>query len=298
MKKTLSYLVIKSCRAYDKVQNYFMTRAYKNIGMQCLMILVMLFCLVQTSTAKTSLDMNLDIKPALWEELVTQEVNLNSDRRPINNRQDYVARLFHELDIAILKDDKYRIHNILHALALELEQLQDSLSEYDMKLEKYRSFIYRLFSSSPRRQPLVVRTQIDTQWQTIFSSIFEEMLAENKATMSPNIKSIIEAEKRLNQINEVYANIPRSPYRNAASLIDKHDNAFLERIYIKTKKEFYALILSAVNNSIELYLDREYQADEFYQDNYGDLRNSIDHILIDPSEEMPAENPYQFKLER
>ena len=281
-----------------KKQSYRATCVYKNISMQCLIAFVMLFCSTQILIAATDLDMDLDIKPALWEELVTQKANLNSDRRPINNRQDYVARLFHELDIAILKDDKYKIQNILHALTLELEQLQGSLSEHDMKLEKYRSFIYRLLSSSPKRQSLVVRIQIDSRWQTMSSSIFKEMSAENKATMSSNIKSIVEAEKRLNQINEVYSNIPRSPYRNAASLIDKHDNAFLERIYIKTKKEFYALILSAVNNSIELYLDRGYQTDEFYHDNYGDLQNSIDHILIDHSEEVPVENPYQFKLER
>ena len=279
-------------KIFKKERGCRATRAYRNISMQCLMVFVMLFCSVQTSTAETKLDMDLDIRPALWEELVTQEANLKRDRKLINNRQDFVARLFHKLDVVAVEDDKHRMQNILNALTLELEQLQDSLSEYDVKLEQYRAFIYRLLSSPPKRQSSVVRTQINTQWQTMSSSIFEEMMAEDKVVISPKIKSILEARKRLNQINKVYSNIPSSPYRNDVSLIDKHDKALLDRVYINTKKEVYSLMLSVVKDTTELYADREYQSDEFHQDSYGDLQNSIDHILIDPSEKIPVENPY------
>ena len=279
-------------RANNKSQDHRTVDVYQDMNLYFLMVIVMLSFSVQALAIETDLNVKLEIDPQLTQTLVSKKWDLKKDYKSINNKQVYVKELFNELDVAVTSDDKRRLQNILRALIVELEQLQENLATYDMQLEQYRLFVYRLLSNSTRKQSDDLGQPINVQWQALAKPIFEQMLPADKGVMASSIKSILEIRKELGRLNEIASNIPQSPYNNVAGLTNEHDSTVLERVYINIKKTNCIRLKSVIDGVIDLHRNKELGAEEFIRNDYNDLRNSIGDILMDFSEEAEVQNPY------
>ena len=291
MKKNLSNLVVSFCRTN------LMVWIYPSVGLKYLIVLAISFCFVQTLTAETDLDIELEIKQEARQELVSRQWAIYQYREAINNKRLFIAELLEQLGVAFLSEDERRMQNILRVLVIELNQLQRQLVEQDLRFEEYRLFIYRLLSSAARKRSYVTAQPISPKWQALAEQAFNAMSPEAKAAIAPAIKSIRDSQKGRDSLSKARAAIPRLPYSNMASLIDKHDNAFLTRLEINLRKESADEVKSMVYGLIDLYkekefLSEEFSSEEFYQEDYKDLRESINRMFIDFSEEVPVENPY------
>ena len=269
-----------------------MRRTCKSSILKCLTLSAVSLCLIQTSTAETNLNVDLEISLALRQEFVSKELVIQQSRKSINDKQSLVAKLFNQLDAAIISDDQYKIQSLLNELTIQLEQLQKHLSEQDTNLERYRSFVYRLLSSSARKEPSIAKQPMNNEWQSMARLMFEEMSPQDRVVKASKLKSILNARKELNDLDKFDSNRLRAPYSNVASLIEKHDRALLDRIYIEIKKAHCQRLEDIVYNVIGLYRNKEFKSEEFRQDDYDELQRGINNILMDFPEKMPIENPY------
>ena len=284
----INYLICDGC----------VRRACKSSILKCLTLSAVSLCFIQASTAETDLNVDLEISLALRQEFVSKELAIQQYRKSINDKQSMVAELFNQLDDAIISDDQYKIQSLLNELMIRLEQLQKHLSEQDTNLERYRSFVYRFLSSSTSKESSVVKQPMSNEWQSLARSMFEEMSPQDRAAKASKLKSILSARRELNDLDKIDSNLLRAPYSNVASLIEKHDRALLDRVYIEIEKAHCQRLEDIVYNVIDLYRNKEFKSEEFRHDDYSELQRSINNILIDFPEEMPIENPYStFEVE-
>ena len=256
------------------------------------MLLAILLGFPLTLTAEMDFNADLEIELTSHREFLSKESLIQQYWKSINDKQSLVAELFDQLDVAIIFDEQYRVQSLLDELTVQLGQLQKHLSDQDINLERYRYFVYRLLSNSVRKQPHTAKQKMNSEWQLLTRSIFEEMSPQDKATMPSRLKAILDARKGLNNLKGNSSKLPRSPYRNVARLIERHDIAFLDRAYIQIKYTYYEQLEEMVYDVIDLYKNKEFEPEKFSHDDYRELQRGINNILMDFPEGIPIENPF------
>ena len=280
------------CKTNYQVCDGRTRHTYKSSTFRCLMLLVVSLGFPLTLAAEMDFNADLEIRLTSHQEFLSKESLIQQYWKSINNKQGLVAELFDQLDAAIIFDEQYRVQNLFDELTVQLGQLQKHLSDQDINLEHYRYFIYRLLSNSVRKKPHTAKQQMNSEWQSLARSIFEEMSPEDKVITASRLKAILDARKGLNNLKGNSSKLPRSPYRNVARLIERHDIAFLDRAYIQIKKTYYQQLEEMVYGVIDLYRNKKFEPEKFSHDDYRELQRGVNNILLDFPEGILIENLY------
>jgi len=257
---------------------------------------LLLFSCLQAAMAAANLAAALELEPRVLRAFVLKESEINRHHKLINVRQDSVIGLFNAFDAALMADEQSSVQNISRALIVALRHLQESLIKQDVRLERYRLFVYSYLSNArqkPSQEPFYVAAQqINPQWQAIAESLSAAMLPKDKAAIAPSIKLLLNTKKEVQAMDEMRASIARSPYGNTAGLMDRHDKIVFERVLISIKIAICAQLRLLITQVIDLHINEELALGAFHHEGASHLRHALNSVPLELLTVAPVENLY------
>ena len=258
------------------------------------LIIVISFCSLQISATEIDLDVQLEIPTAVRGQLISKEGTLKDHRTVLNEEKSSLGELLSEFEDAVIADDQQKLQNIFRILIPKLQQIQKMLILHDERVEQYRLYLFRAIENAEQKKTSLKASPSAEQSTDIARSIYEQMSPKNQTSLGPRMAKILNARKKLKELNEVSDKVPGSPYGSVQGLSIKHEIAALDRIQLNLEKEHYAQLEAIAMGLIELYIAKELSSEKITENDYNRFLDSLNYLIDDTVklESDPAENPY------
>ena len=259
-----------------------------------LLTIAISFCSLQISAAEIDLDVQVEIPPAVRGQLISEEGTLKDHRIVLNEEKGSIGELLVEFEEAAIADNKEKLQNIFRILLPKLWHIQNMLALYDGRVEQYRWYVFQAMQNAERKKTSLKGSLPNEKSTEIDGAIYEQMSKENQTSLGPRVAKILNARKKLKELNDVSDKIPGSPYGSIQGLSIKHVIAGLDRIQLKLEREHYAQLEAIVIGLIELYTSKELLSEKITENDHNRFLDSLNYLIDDTVklESDPAENPY------
>ena len=259
------------------------------------LIIVISFCSLQVSATEIDLDVQLEIPTEVRGQLISKEGSLKDHRTFLNKEKSSLGELLGEFEDAVIADDQEKLQNIFRILIPKLKKIQSMLVLYDERVEQYRLYLFRSIQNAEQKKTSLKDPLPAEQSTEIARSIYDQMSAKDQTSLGPRMAKILNARKKLKELNRLSDKIPGSPYGSVHGLSIKHEIASLDRIQLNLEKEHYAQLEGIAMGLIELYIAKELSSEKITENDYNRFLDSLNYLVNDTVrlESDLIENPYQ-----